>query len=212
MTASSGTRPRAERLPRSERRAQLVDVASDVFVEFGYHAAAMDQIAERAGVSKPVLYQHFPGKLELYTAIVSEACEEVVASLETAMASSTVHRDRVAATIGVWYDFVAEGGKSYRLVFESDLTNDPHVRTLLDKFNFDAATVIAERVTEDTNIPLDAALVIAGSLVGASQVGARTWMSSDSSLSRAEAVALSSSLLWRGLSGLPVAVSPNTAD
>ena len=56
-------RPRGGRLPRRERRVQLLDSALEVFVAQGYHAAAMDDIADRAGVSKPVLYQHFPGKL-----------------------------------------------------------------------------------------------------------------------------------------------------
>ena len=65
-------------MPRSARRAQLLESALDVFVAQGYHAAAMDDIAERAGVSKPVLYQHFPGKLELYLALLDNACDQVV--------------------------------------------------------------------------------------------------------------------------------------
>ena len=54
------------RLSRSARRTQLLAAAKTVFVTQGYHSAAMDDIAVRAGVSKPVLYQHFPSKLELY--------------------------------------------------------------------------------------------------------------------------------------------------
>ncbi len=64
MTTTDEQKPRGGRMPRSARRAQLLDSALEVFVASGYHAAAMDDIAERAGVSKPVLYQHFPGKLE----------------------------------------------------------------------------------------------------------------------------------------------------
>ncbi|HSO65750.1 MAG TPA: helix-turn-helix domain-containing protein, partial [Ornithinibacter sp.] len=67
---STHTTPRGQRMPRSERRAQLLDAAQAVFVQSGYHAAAMDEIADRAGVSKPVLYQHFPGKLDLYLALL----------------------------------------------------------------------------------------------------------------------------------------------
>ena len=48
------------RLPRDERRAQLLAAALEIFTASGYHAASMDEIAERASVSKPVLYQHFP--------------------------------------------------------------------------------------------------------------------------------------------------------
>ncbi|HZI96263.1 MAG TPA: helix-turn-helix domain-containing protein, partial [Actinomycetales bacterium] len=60
---TQATRARGARLPRSARRAQLLGAAQEVFVSRGYHAAAMDEIADRAGVSKPVLYQHFPSKL-----------------------------------------------------------------------------------------------------------------------------------------------------
>ncbi len=57
---------RAKRLPREQRRRQLLDCALQVFVAQGYHNASMDHIAEVAEVSKPVLYQHFPGKHELF--------------------------------------------------------------------------------------------------------------------------------------------------
>ncbi len=62
-------------MPRRERRDQLLESALEVFVAQGYHAAAMDDIAERAGVSKPVLYQHFPGKLDLYLALLDASCD-----------------------------------------------------------------------------------------------------------------------------------------
>ena len=66
------------RLPRRARRAQLLSAALEVFVAQGYHAAAMDDIAERAGVSKPVLYQHFPGKLDLYLALLDQSCDQII--------------------------------------------------------------------------------------------------------------------------------------
>ena len=72
------TAGRPTRLPRSARRKQLLEAAQEVFVAQGYHAAAMDDIAERAGVSKPVLYQHFPGKLDLYLALLDNACDQVI--------------------------------------------------------------------------------------------------------------------------------------
>ena len=81
MTTTSDARTRGTRLPRQERRRQLLDAALEVFVSQGYHAAAMDDIAERAGVSKPVLYQHFPGKLELYLALLDQSVDELVASV-----------------------------------------------------------------------------------------------------------------------------------
>ena len=95
---STHTTPRGQRMPRSERRAQLLDAAQAVFVQSGYHAAAMDEIAERAGVSKPVLYQHFPGKLELYLALLDESGEALTATIRNALASTTDNKQRVTAT------------------------------------------------------------------------------------------------------------------
>src|SRR5512146_3295875 len=88
LTATSETRPRSTRLPRHERRRQLLDAALEVFVSQGYHAAAMDEIADRAGVSKPVLYQHFPGKLELYLALLDQHTGELEQLVRDALALS----------------------------------------------------------------------------------------------------------------------------
>src|SRR6266498_1538695 len=72
VSTTRQARPAGPRLPRPARRRQLLGAAQEIFVAQGYHAAAMDDIADRAGVSKPVLYQHFPGKLDLYLALLDE--------------------------------------------------------------------------------------------------------------------------------------------
>src|SRR5207253_5880392 len=98
MTGASGgaqTAGRPSRLPRSARRQQLLAAAQQVFVAQGYHAAAMDDIAERAGVSKPVLYQHFPGKLELYLALLDTQAEALTAAVTGALASTDDNRERI---------------------------------------------------------------------------------------------------------------------
>ena len=120
---SETTVPRG-RLSRSARRAQLLDAARDVFAAQGYHAAAMDDIAERAGVSKPVLYQHFPGKLELYQALLTTYADELVAQVEAALAATAENEERVQAAVAAYFDFVAGDGKAYRLIFGSDLRGD----------------------------------------------------------------------------------------
>src|SRR5829696_7279639 len=91
MTAASGgaQTARPTRLPRSARRKQLLAAAQQIFVAHGYHAAAMDDIAERAGVSKPVLYQHFPGKLELYLALLDKHTGSLVRAVRAAMGATT---------------------------------------------------------------------------------------------------------------------------
>src|SRR5438445_12847748 len=86
---------RGARLPRSARRQQLLAAAQEVFVANGYHAAAMDDIAERAGVSKPVLYQHFPGKLELYVALLDTQAAALTKAVTDALARTTDNRERI---------------------------------------------------------------------------------------------------------------------
>ena len=120
------------RLSRTERRSQLLDAAREVFVASGYHAAAMDAIATRAGISKPVLYQHFPGKLELYLALLDAGIESLEAAVREALASTTDNHERVNATIGAYFAFVADPDSTFRLVFESDLTGEPAVRERVD--------------------------------------------------------------------------------
>src|SRR6266567_3878473 len=103
LTATSAARPRGTRLPRQARRRQLLEAALEVFVARGYHAAAMDEIAERAGVSKPVLYQHFPGKQDLYLALLDESIESLIEAVRTALLSTNENRQRVAATFSAYY-------------------------------------------------------------------------------------------------------------
>lgn len=203
MTEAIDARPRSGRLPRSARRAQLLDVALDVFVEQGYHAASMDEIADRAGVSKPVLYQHFPGKLDLYLALLESSCDTVLAGVRDALASTTDNRQRVRATMELWYDYVADQGAAFRLVFESDLTNDPAVRKQIDRVVDESAAAIAEVIREDTGLPADAAHLLAVSLVGMGHVGAQNWMTRDPNMSRSDAVDLVAGLAWRGIGGFP---------
>ena len=210
VTEAIGARPRSSRLPRSARRAQLLDVALEVFVEQGYHAASMDEIADRAGVSKPVLYQHFPGKLDLYLALLETSCDTVITEVRDALASTSDNRRRVQATMELWYGYVADQGAAFRLVFESDLTNDPSVRSQIDRVVFESASAIAEVIRDDTGLPDPAAHLLAVSLVGMGHVGAQNWMSRDSSLSRAEAVELVAGLAWRGIGGFPRNEDDNT--
>src|SRR5258706_10017166 len=136
VTASPQARshgPAGTRLPRPARRRQLLGAAQEIFVAQGYHSAAMDDIAERAGVSKPVLYQHFPGKLELYLALLDQHCESLLQSVRGALASTTDNKKRVEATMDAYFAYVEDEGGAFRLVFESDLTNEPSVRERVDK-------------------------------------------------------------------------------
>ena len=201
---------RGVRLPRKARRAQLLDSALEVFAAQGFHAAAMDEIAERAGVSKPVLYQHFPGKLDLYVALLDQSCDTLVEATRTALSSTEDNKERVAATMSAFYDYVASEEGAFRLVFESDLTNEPAVRERVDRVTEECAALITHVIEDDTSLPAEQARLLAVSLVGMAQVSARYWLSSEgaSATSRPDAAALVAGLAWRGIRGYPRADEP----
>jgi AcrR family transcriptional regulator len=192
-------------LPRSARRTQLLGAAREVFVAQGYHAAAMDEIAERAGVSKPVLYQHFPSKRDLYLALLEQHTDELVEATRRALASTTDNKQRVAAAMEAFYAFIDSESESFRLVFESDFMNDPEVRELLERMQFGCAEAIAEVIEEDTGLPATEAHLLAVGLTGISHVTARWWIQAGRPVPRDAAAALVAHLSWRGIGGFPKA-------
>jgi AcrR family transcriptional regulator len=195
---------RGSRLPRLARRAQLLEAAQEVFVANGYHAAAMDDIADRAGVSKPVLYQHFPGKLDLYLALLDTSCEAIVKATEAALGSTDDNKQRVAATMHAFYEYVANAQGAFRLVFESDLTNEPAVRERVDRVTQECAELISEVISADAGLSKEQSMVLAVSLVGMAQVSARYWLASENPvLTQPQAADLVAGLAWRGIRGFP---------
>ena len=204
MTTTPDQKPRGGRLPRRARRTQLLGAALEVFVAQGYHAAAMDDIAERAGVSKPVLYQHFPGKLDLYLALLDQACDTIISSSQQALESTEDNKERVTAAVHAFYDYVASDEGAFRLVFESDLTNEPAVRARVDRVTTECARLIARVIHEDTGLPDEQSRLLAVSLVGMAQVSARFWLQDGSRMPRDEAAALVAGLAWRGIRGYPL--------
>ena len=210
MTTTAGGRdisPRGTRLPRPARRKQLLGAAQEVFVAQGYHAAAMDDIAERAGVSKPVLYQHFPSKLELYLALLDQHAERLVDRVREALASTTDNKARVAASVAAYFDFVdgegTEGEGAFRLVFESDLRNDPAVRSRVEAMTQGCVDAIAETIAHDTGYRAEEAQLLSIGLSGLMEVGARWWLTSPDRIPKERAVELLMGLAWRGISGTP---------
>src|SRR3954469_9054334 len=194
---------RTSRLPRGARRLQLLRAAQDVFVAQGFHAAAMDDIADRAGVSKPVLYQHFPGKRELYLAVLEQQGDEPTDRVREAMAGTEDNRARVDGAVGAYFDFIDAEGEAFRLVFESDLRNDDDVLAVVDRGTRACVEAIAEVIAGDTGSDPERALLLASGLTGLAETSARWWLPRKGTVSRDEAVALMSSLAWRGISGFP---------
>jgi AcrR family transcriptional regulator len=205
MTAASGGAPtRPTRLPRSARRKQLLAAAQQIFVAQGYHAAAMDDIAERAGVSKPVLYQHFPGKLELYLALLDTHCDAIIAKVRGAMLATSDNKERVKGAVQAYFDFVDHESEAFRLVFESDLRNDPQVRERVERVEQGCIEAVTDTIISDTRLSSDRAQLLASGLVGAAGQSAQYWLANGRLTPKAEAETLVAALIWRGIAGFPL--------
>ena len=202
MADETTTPGRGQRLPRSERRAQLLEAALAVFVENGYHAAAMDDIAARAGVSKPVLYQHFPGKLELYLALIDQHAGELEQLVRDALALSD-NKARINTMTRAYFDFVGKEGAAFRLIFESDLANEPAVRARLDQIDLTCAEAMAEIISSETSMTREEAVLVGVAFVGLAQTSARHWLTHEASLSKETAVRITGSLIRRGFGAFP---------
>jgi AcrR family transcriptional regulator len=194
---------RSARLPRDERRAQLLAAAQEVFVANGYHGAAMDELAETAHVSKPVLYQHFPSKRELYLALLDSHLGALTELMLGALNSTTDNKERVQAVMRAYYRFIDSDDQAHRLVFESDLINDADVSSRLETFNKTFANAIAQVIAEDTKLPLLEAQLLGRGLAGMAQVSARYWLETDGNLDLDVASDLIYRLAWRGISRFP---------
>jgi AcrR family transcriptional regulator len=194
---------KTNRLPRDERRAQLLAAALEVFTVAGYHSAAMDEIADRAKVSKPVLYQHFPSKLDLYLAVLDLHIDSLVFAIQKAIAANRENSARVAATVEAYFGFIDSEGEAFRLLFESDMSVEPQVRERLNRMTYDCAAAVSAVISIDTGLGKEESMMLAVGIIGTVQTSARHWLDRDGKIDRRRATELVMNLIWRGISGFP---------
>ena len=194
---------KTNRLPRDERRAQLLVAALEVFTVAGYHSAAMDEIADRAKVSKPVLYQHFPSKLELYLVVLDLHIDSLVFAIQKAIAANRENSARVAATVEAYFGFIDSEGEAFRLLFESDMSVEPQVRERLNRMTYDCAAAVSAVISIDTGLGKEESMMLAVGIIGTVQTSARHWLDRDGKIDRRRATELVMNLIWRGISGFP---------
>jgi AcrR family transcriptional regulator len=200
----SGAGRRGNRLPRDERRGQLLAAASEVFVDRGYHAAGMDEIADRAGVSKPVLYQHFTSKLELYLAVLQRHADNLVSGVRQALRTTTDNRQRVRAAVDAFFDFIEHDGQGYRLIFENDYVTEPQVASQVRVATEACTDAVFDLISHDSGLDPHRARMIAVGLVSISVDSARYWLNNERPISKEDAMEGTVHFIWGGLSHVPL--------
>jgi AcrR family transcriptional regulator len=152
------------RLPADQRRRQLIDVARDVFAERGFYATSMDEVAMAAGVTKPVLYQHFPSKRALYIELLQDTGAQLLHALEEATARATTGRERVEEGFAAYFRFVVQNRSSFRLLFGASMRSDPEFARIVER----TISSAVEEVSTLIDIPssVEQRAVLANALVG----------------------------------------------
>jgi AcrR family transcriptional regulator len=118
----------SQRLSAPARREQILDVALEVFAHAGFHGASMNDVADAAGVTKPVLYQHFDSKRDLYQALIAEVGSRLRNNIDKAAAEATDGKSTTELGFRAYFRWVAEDHDGFRLLFGSGSRRD-------DEFN-----------------------------------------------------------------------------
>ncbi len=118
------------RLQVDERRAQLLDLALELFADRTYEEISIDEIAKAAGISKGLLYHYFPGKRAFYVEAVRMAAQQLLDETEVAPNSDAIEGAR--QSIGSYLAFVEERAKAYSFLMKGGMAADPEVREIID--------------------------------------------------------------------------------
>jgi AcrR family transcriptional regulator len=190
------------RLSAEARRAQLLTVARDIFAGDGYHGAAMEQIAVAAGVTKPVLYQHFESKKELYLALLEEDMARLLSGIEGAIADAKTNHERIKRGIAAYLDFIDANEGAFRLLNRETMGADNDFREVVERFRDAVAERIGRIIAEETSYSVQESELLARGIVGMGEYGALWWLERRG-VDKGEVVRDLAELAWRGLSGIP---------
>lgn len=126
-----GDKPESlRRLPRAQRREQILAAATEAFARGGFAATSLDDIAVQAGITRVILYRHFDSKTELYQAVLDRMCARLEAHVEEPVGGFT------DASIDGLIEAAAESPAGFRLLFHYAL-REPEFCERIEKFRAD---------------------------------------------------------------------------
>ena len=155
----------------SDRRRQILDVALTAFSSRGYHNTSMNDIAEALSVTKPVVYQYFDSKRELYLELLHEVSNDLVVSVTNVLTASGEPRQQVERGIVAYLTWVNTNREAFSLLFDSSERVDVEVDDIVSEFEDNAARAIAPFI--NANISADDQHTFAVGIVGMAETVSR---------------------------------------
>ncbi len=185
------------RMPAAKRRRQLLDVAIRVFSEVGYHGASMNDIALAAGITKPVIYQHFESKLDLYLQLLEDIATNLSNTIRRAVSEAEQGRAQVEAGLLAYFEFVEEHRSEFRVLFGSRAQATGEFGSALRGVERSIAASVAELVQVADSSPRTQRTATA--IVSMAEGACRHWLAHELDVSAAELASELADLLWDGM-------------
>jgi AcrR family transcriptional regulator len=188
------------RLSATARREQILEVALEVLARSGYHGASMNDIAEAAGVTKPVLYQHFDSKRELYQALMDDVGTRLLSAIAKATADAPDGKAQTERGFQAYFRWVANDHDAFTLLFGGGVRRDDEFREAIRRITDDAASAIAPLIAVD--IDPEARRTFAHALIGLAEGASRRLVERGEPFDPDEVARSVSRLAWAGLRAL----------
>lgn len=187
----------AMRLPAAERREQLLAVALSVFASQGFHQTSMNEVAEAAGITKPVLYQHFTSKRELYLAVIEEAGRRLIDAITDPRIAASSGRQRTELGFLAYFDWIASDHDAFSLLFGGGSRRDSEFSEIVRGFTSKIADAIEPLITAD--IDADHRRNLAYAIVGMTEAVSRRLIERGGDFDSQLVARQVSDLAWAGL-------------
>jgi AcrR family transcriptional regulator len=149
-------------------------VAISLFAERGYAATTMDDIAEAAGVTKPLVYQHFESKRALYLELMDVFSGELVTGIVKATADAQGPRQQVELGFAAYFELMLGNEQAFRLLYGRDAPDDPELGQALSRVEDTIAQAIDPLI--DAGLDPEHRLLLAYGIVGMAEGATRHWI------------------------------------
>jgi AcrR family transcriptional regulator len=201
MREEGGTSRR--RLSRDERRAQILDAAAEVFAERGYEATSIDEVAEGAGISKPVIYDHFDSKKDLHIALIDKQTDDLLEFWRDRVSGERSLDRQLAVGFDAFLEFVETHPYAWRLLFRDPTAADADIIQAQLRIQRRATAALAavgeQNVSDDVPEP---EVEVVAQMIKTAANGVAAWWYEHREIPRSTLVEIMTSFAWLGLERL----------
>lgn len=142
-----------KRLPRQVREQQMIDAAIPVFSRSGYHTASVEEIAEAAGISKPMVYIYLGSKEGLFTACIHREADRLVETLRSAICSDDPPEMGLWKGLYAFFRFVADNQASWAVLYQQARSQGEPFSTEVSQARCRVMDEITALVVNGTKLP-----------------------------------------------------------